>query len=142
MVRVCRGAGVVLRPNSSLAGVLASSGLASGGNGSGLRLPLSCDLAVSPAKNAMAHNARAARHAEPRQVARVADLMLDDMLNSGSGALESNQSLGHDVRFSWTFHHDLVCVLRTDCELLTSNEQSAGGSLNSTRLPFAAAYVK
>jgi hypothetical protein len=41
MERVGRAVGVVLRPNSSLAGVWGSSGLASGGSGWGLRIPLS-----------------------------------------------------------------------------------------------------
>src|SRR5215813_8895508 len=48
MVCAFIAAAVVLRPNSSLAGVLGSSGLASAGNGRGLRLPLSCASADPP----------------------------------------------------------------------------------------------
>ncbi len=48
MVRDATGKGAVLRPNSSLAGVEGSSAFASGGNGSGLRVPLSC-AAAEPA---------------------------------------------------------------------------------------------
>src|SRR5215468_9247408 len=57
MVRACRGAGAVLRPNNSLAGVAGSSGLASGGNGCGLRVPLSCAIAPEGASNAASANA-------------------------------------------------------------------------------------
>src|SRR5215510_8840015 len=57
MVRACRGAGAVLRPNNSLAGVAGSSGLASGGNGCGLRAPLSCAIAPEGASNAASANA-------------------------------------------------------------------------------------
>src|SRR4051794_23366935 len=39
-------AGVDLRPNSSLAGFFGSFGLASGGSGFALTLPLSCALAI------------------------------------------------------------------------------------------------
>src|SRR4051812_3305424 len=42
MVWAFIAAALILRPNSSLAGVLGSSGLASAGSGRGLRLPLSC----------------------------------------------------------------------------------------------------
>ena len=59
----------VLRP---LAGVWGSSDLASGGNGRGSRVPMSCAFVVSDAKNATAHNARAACQEKPRQVARAA----------------------------------------------------------------------
>ena len=38
--------GVALRPNNSLASVPGPAGLVSGGNGSGLRVPLSCAFAV------------------------------------------------------------------------------------------------
>src|SRR5258705_6086014 len=55
MVWAFIAAAVVLRPNSSLAGVLGSSGLASVGNGRGLRLPLSC--AHAGALNADARSA-------------------------------------------------------------------------------------
>src|SRR5258705_3718462 len=48
MVWAFIAAAVVLRPNSSLAGVLGSSGLASAGSGRGLRLPLSCADAGAP----------------------------------------------------------------------------------------------
>src|SRR5262245_43802626 len=48
MVCAFIAAAVVLRPNSSLAGVLGSSGLASAGSGRGLRLPLSCASAGPP----------------------------------------------------------------------------------------------
>src|SRR5882672_7262672 len=48
MVWAFIAAAVVLRPNSSLAGVLGSSGLASAGSGRGLRLPLSCANAGAP----------------------------------------------------------------------------------------------
>src|SRR5215475_3782748 len=47
MVWVFIAAAFVLRPNSSLAGVLGSSGWASAGSGRGLRLPLSCANAAS-----------------------------------------------------------------------------------------------
>src|SRR5437764_13727293 len=40
------GAGVPRRPNNSFAGVFGSSGLASGGSGLGLSVPLSCAPAV------------------------------------------------------------------------------------------------
>src|SRR5262249_6601711 len=53
MVRACRCAGAVLRPNSSLAGISGSSGLASGGSGCGLRVPLSCALATCGASTAV-----------------------------------------------------------------------------------------
>src|SRR5262245_58938530 len=46
MVWAFIAAALVLRPNSSLAGVLGSSGLASAGSGRGLRLPLSCAKAA------------------------------------------------------------------------------------------------
>src|SRR5437016_1194280 len=46
MVCAFIAAAFVLRPNSSLAGVLGSSGLASAGSGRGLRLPLSCAHAM------------------------------------------------------------------------------------------------
>src|SRR5262245_17698616 len=62
MVRACKLAGAVLRPNSSLAGVAGSSGLASGGSGCGLRVPLSCALATCGASTA-ANSSAAERHA-------------------------------------------------------------------------------
>src|SRR6516164_10880067 len=65
MVRASRGAGDVLRPNSSLASVLGSSGLATGGNGCGLSVPLSCALAA-PGQDASAGQ-RAAQRANPPQ---------------------------------------------------------------------------
>src|SRR5438552_11810778 len=46
MVCAFIAAAFVLRPNSSLAGVLGSSGFASAGSGRGLRLPLSCANAM------------------------------------------------------------------------------------------------
>jgi hypothetical protein len=61
MERVGSVAGVALRANNSLASVAGVLGLASGGNGSGLRVPLTCALAISDAKNAMAHDASAAQ---------------------------------------------------------------------------------
>src|SRR5882724_7819122 len=48
MVWAFIAAALVLRPNNSLAGVLGSSGLASAGNGRGLRLPLSCASVGAP----------------------------------------------------------------------------------------------
>src|SRR5215510_9191968 len=48
MVRASMWAASVLRPNSSLAGVLGSSGLASAGSTRGVRLPLSCADAGVP----------------------------------------------------------------------------------------------
>src|SRR5216684_4409126 len=51
MVRASSGAGVVLRPNNSLAGVLGLSGLTTGGSGRGSMLPLSCALAAPTRKN-------------------------------------------------------------------------------------------
>src|ERR1700730_18465638 len=80
MVRVAIGAGVVLRPNSSLAGVPGASGLASGGNGWGSRVPLSWAHAGQAAKYATAHNARAARDPKPRHNPAVPDLTLIDTL--------------------------------------------------------------
>src|SRR5437764_10432708 len=54
------GAGVVRRPNSSLAGVFGSSGLASGGSGLGLSVPLSCAFAApTPATAKAKANANA-----------------------------------------------------------------------------------
>ena len=46
MERTGAGDGVALRSNNSLASVPAPAGLVSGGNGSGLRVPLSCAFAV------------------------------------------------------------------------------------------------
>ncbi len=62
MVRACKGAGAGLRANSSLAGVAGSSGLASGGSGFGLTVPLSCAAALKGRRNA-ANSHRAARGA-------------------------------------------------------------------------------
>src|SRR5262245_26864152 len=80
MVRACKFAGAVLRPNSSLAGVAGSSGLASGGNGCGLSVPLSCAVAVvdtrtcanssAPAHPATAHRAMAHRAMAHRAILR------------------------------------------------------------------------
>src|SRR5262244_4146125 len=67
MVRACKLAGAVLRPNSSLAGVAGSSGLASGGSGCGLRVPLSCALATCGASTAA--SSTAARQAVLRRAA-------------------------------------------------------------------------
>src|ERR1700737_1054234 len=80
MVPVAIGAGVVLRPNSSLAGVPGASGLASGGNGGGSREPFACGHPGEGAKHATAHNARAARDPKPRHNPAVPDLMLIDTL--------------------------------------------------------------
>src|SRR5262245_21962381 len=68
MVRACNGAGAGLRANNSLAGVAGSSGLASGGIGFGLTVPLSCAAALQGRSNA-ANNARATRGAILRQLA-------------------------------------------------------------------------
>src|SRR5262252_5735019 len=46
MERTGGGDGVALRPNNSLASVPGPATLVSGGNGSGLRIPLSCAFAV------------------------------------------------------------------------------------------------
>ena len=46
MERTGAGDGVALRPNNCLASVPGPAGLVSGGNGSGLRVPLSCAFAV------------------------------------------------------------------------------------------------
>src|SRR5215510_9230852 len=56
MVWVFIAAAFVLRPNSSLAGVLGSSGWASTGSGRGLRLPLSCANAAPGAPMADTSN--------------------------------------------------------------------------------------
>src|SRR5215470_16109624 len=66
MVSVFIAAAFVLRPNSSLAGVLGSSGLASAGSGRGLRLPLSCANAAPGAP--MADTSKAL---QPRGFTRV-----------------------------------------------------------------------
>src|SRR6266545_199306 len=66
MVRACKGAGAGLRANSSLAGVAGSSGLASGGSGFGLTVPLSCAAALKGRSDA-ANSHRAARGAILRQ---------------------------------------------------------------------------
>ena len=50
MVRASIGAGALLRPNNSLAGVAGSSGLAAAGSGCGLTVPLSCAAVPSAAK--------------------------------------------------------------------------------------------
>src|SRR4029453_8180290 len=68
MVRACKLAGALLRPNSSLAGVAGSSGLASGGSGWGLRVPLSCALAICGASTA-ANSSAAARQTVLRRAA-------------------------------------------------------------------------
>src|SRR5262245_26112831 len=68
MVRACKSAGAVLRPNSSLAGVAGSSGLASGGSGRGLRVPLSCAVAACGASTA-ANSSAAERQALLHRVA-------------------------------------------------------------------------
>ena len=62
-------AGVLLRPNSSFAGVAGSSGWASAGSGSGLTLPRSCAAASCGAHNRTAHSNGAARRAAERQAA-------------------------------------------------------------------------
>src|SRR6516162_4924472 len=61
MERAGSAAGSALRAKNSLAGVAGLADLASGGNGAGLRVPLSCALAVADAKSAMAHDATAAQ---------------------------------------------------------------------------------
>ena len=80
MARVGMAAGVVLRANSSFASVLGPSGLVSGGNGWGLRVPLSWALALPSATKPIAHNASAAHRAKPGQSRRRGDLMLDDTM--------------------------------------------------------------
>src|SRR5271166_5965682 len=78
MERACIDAGVGLRPNNSLARILGSSGWASAGNGWGLTLPLSCALAVSPAKNTKASSEKTAPCAKQRHGVGV--LMVNVML--------------------------------------------------------------
>src|SRR5712691_1628817 len=68
MVRAAIGAGSLLRPNSSLAGVAGSLGLASAGSGSGSSVPLSCALAVPEARQ-IASSKRALRRPRSRQAA-------------------------------------------------------------------------
>ena len=69
MVRASIFAGAVLRPNNSFAGVAGSSGWASGGSGSGLRLPRSWAAAFCGIHNSAAHSNGAARRAAMRQAA-------------------------------------------------------------------------
>src|SRR5882757_5455668 len=61
MVRDSIAAAAGRRANSCLAGVLGSSGLASGGSGFGLRVPLSCALAAPVRASPMATATTAAR---------------------------------------------------------------------------------
>src|SRR3974390_2301813 len=67
MERVGSAAGVVFRANSSLAGVARLLGLARGGNGSGLRVPLSCAFAVPCTKIRTVNKAAAATCSKPYQ---------------------------------------------------------------------------
>jgi hypothetical protein len=67
MGRVGSAAGVIFRANSSLAGVVRLLGLARGGNGSGLRVPLSCALAIPCTKIRTANNPAAAGCLKPHQ---------------------------------------------------------------------------
>src|SRR6516162_4510707 len=60
MERTGAGDGVALRSNNSLASVPGPAGLVSGGNGSGLRVPLSCAFAVPYTHVRMAHKVSAA----------------------------------------------------------------------------------
>jgi hypothetical protein len=62
MERAGSAAGAALRAKSSLASVAGLAGFARSGNGSGLRMPLSCALEVSAAKNAKAHNTKPTYH--------------------------------------------------------------------------------
>src|SRR3954453_1206180 len=61
MEYVGRGVGIGRRANSSLAGVAGSSGLARGGSGFGLRVPLSCAVAVPVASEVIAKTVMRAR---------------------------------------------------------------------------------
>ena len=87
MVRVASFAGAVLRPNSSLAGVAGSSGLASGGSGFGLTLPLSCAAAICGANNSAANSHGAARRPRSRQLAPVGAFIVVVMLVASDCAL-------------------------------------------------------
>src|SRR5215470_6185017 len=60
MERTAGGDGVALRPNNSLASVPGPATLVSGGNGSGLRIPLSCAFAVPYTHVRTAHKVSAA----------------------------------------------------------------------------------
>src|SRR5262249_10960047 len=60
MERTGTGDGVALRPNNSLASVPGPAGLVSGGNVSGLRVPLSCAFAVPYTHVRTAHKVSAA----------------------------------------------------------------------------------
>ena len=60
MERTGAGDGVALRPNNFLASVPGPAGLVSGGNGSGLRVPLSCAFAVPYTHVRTAHKVSAA----------------------------------------------------------------------------------
>src|SRR5262245_7705345 len=80
MVRGAMWAASVLRPNSCLAGVLGSSGLASAGSGRGLTLPLSCADAGMPMADMM-------RTAQPR--------MLGSRRASIVGLIVGSMIMGH-----------------------------------------------
>src|SRR5713226_8747294 len=69
-------AGSALRPNSSLAGVLGSSGLASAGSTTGLSVPLSCALAVPAAKHNTASSEEAVSRPRKREFAPFGDLFI------------------------------------------------------------------
>src|SRR5262245_3360995 len=60
MERTGAGDGVALRPSNSLASVPGPAGLVSGGNGCGLRVPLSCAFAVPYTHVRTAHKVSAA----------------------------------------------------------------------------------
>ena len=60
--------GVDLRADSSLASVLGPGGLVSGGSGSGLRVPLSCAIAVPTPNVRTAHNTGATSHEDKRSI--------------------------------------------------------------------------
>src|SRR5205823_11070487 len=123
MVRACRGAGAVLRPNSSLAGVAGSSDLASGGSGWGLSVPLSCAVALEGASKAASANA-APHAAIPRANAPLGAVIVV-MLASRSrilpplGAYADSSprrtQAGYPARFvpSSGMRFETICILST-----------------------------
>jgi hypothetical protein len=91
MVRASSGAGAVLRPNSSLAGVAGSSGLANGGSGVGLTLPRSCAATEFAAKNGSAASNSMAR--QPKLAIGTLDLVIFGRIRIwGPAAPRSNRA--------------------------------------------------